>query len=142
VEVLAGKQIGLALFQPSGSRERLAFRTMSVAAGVVRVPFVTTLITSLKVTPESRSATGFNGAQHAFVCAGQRGSMRLAKLLAMGAHDVGDFKGRPHGENQCGLGLAGRIVNAEEVQGTGDSANGAGRHPQVAGCGRETAVTQ
>jgi hypothetical protein len=29
---------------------------------------------------------------------GQRSGMRLAKLVAVGTYDIGDFQGRPHGE--------------------------------------------
>jgi hypothetical protein len=29
--------------------------------------------------------------------------MRLAKLLAMGAHNIGDFEDGPHWDNQRGL---------------------------------------
>jgi hypothetical protein len=49
-------------------------------------------ITALQMAPECGGATGFDGAQHAFLSAGQSGSMRLAKLLAMSADDIGNLK--------------------------------------------------
>jgi hypothetical protein len=45
---------------------------------------------------QCRCPAGFYGAQYAFLHGGQRSSMRLAKLVAMGAHNIGDFEGWPH----------------------------------------------
>jgi len=58
---------------------------------------VAALVTSFQVTAERRGATQFDRAQHPLLLRGQRSRMRLAKLVAMGAHDIGDFQGRPHG---------------------------------------------
>ena len=70
---------------------------MPIGTRVVCVPFVAALVTSFQVTTERRGATQFERAQHPLLLRGQRSTMRLAKLVAMGAHDIGDFQGRPHG---------------------------------------------
>jgi hypothetical protein len=59
---------------------------------------VAALVTSFQMTAERCGATQFDGAQHPPLPLGQRSSMRLAKLVAMGTHDIGEFQGRPHGE--------------------------------------------
>ena len=115
---------------------------MPIRAGVVRVALMPALITALQMTAESGRATGFDSAQHALMSVGQRDSVRLAKLLAMDAHDIGDFEGLPHCVKQRRLGLGGRGRKPEKVQRTGRSANCAGRHSQVARRCREAAVTQ
>jgi hypothetical protein len=70
---------------------------MPIGARVVGIPFMAALVTSFQVTAERRGATQFDRAQNPLLPRGQRSSMRLAKLVAMGAHDIGDFQGRPHG---------------------------------------------
>jgi len=62
------------------------------------IPFMAALVTSFQMTAESRGATQFDRAQNPLLPRGQRSRMRLAKLVAVGAHDVGDFQGRPHGK--------------------------------------------
>jgi hypothetical protein len=69
---------------------------MPVRAGVVRVSFVAALVTPFQMTAERRSPAQLDGAQHTLLLPGQRSSMRLAKLVAVGAHDIGNFQGRPH----------------------------------------------
>lgn len=107
MKVVSGKQIGPPFFQPLGSGKGLALWAMPVPARVVCVPFVPALITSFQMTAERSSTAGFDGTQHTLLRGRQGRSVRLAKLLAMGAHDIGDFEGGPHWENQRGLGLGG-----------------------------------
>ena len=63
-----------------------------------------TLVTSFQMAAERGGATQLDIAQHPLLSWGQRGGMRSAELLAVGAHDIGDFQGRPH-ERGSGLGL-------------------------------------
>jgi hypothetical protein len=69
---------------------------MPVRAGVLCVPFVAALVTPFEVSAERGSPAQFDGAQHTLLPHGQRLGMRLAKLVAMRAHNVCDFKCRPH----------------------------------------------
>jgi hypothetical protein len=96
MKILALQEFGLTLFQPLGRGEGLAFGAMAVPARVVCITLVATLITSLEVTAERRGATPLDIPQHPLLLRGQRGRMRSAKFLAMGAHDIGDFPRRPH----------------------------------------------
>jgi hypothetical protein len=70
---------------------------MAIGAGVICVSFVAALVTLFQMTAERRRATQFDRAQYPLLPRRQRSSMHLAKLVAMGAHDIGDFQGRPHG---------------------------------------------
>src|SRR5215471_2538297 len=97
MKIFAGQEFSLTLFQPLGSRQRLTLGAMAIRTGVVGISFMAALITSFQVTAESHCATQLDRAQHPLLPCGQRGSMRLAKLVAVGAHDIGDFQGRPHG---------------------------------------------
>jgi hypothetical protein len=96
VKILAGQQFCLTFFQPLGARQRLAFRAMPIAARVISIPFLPALVAPLKMAAESSGATGFESMQYTLLRGGQRGSVLLAKLLAMSAHNVANFEGRPH----------------------------------------------
>jgi len=50
------------------------------------------MVTAFEVAAERGGPAQFDGAQHTLLSAGQRFGMRLAKLVAMGAHDIGDFQ--------------------------------------------------
>jgi hypothetical protein len=54
-------------------------------------------VAPLEMPAERRCAAAFDGTQHTLLPRGQRFGMRPAKLVAMGAHNVGDFQGRSHG---------------------------------------------
>jgi hypothetical protein len=97
MKILARQEFGLAFFQPLRAGQGLALGTMSIGARVVCVPLVAALVTSFQMTAERRGATQFDRAQYPLLLRRQRSSMRLAKLVAMSAHDIGDFQGRPHG---------------------------------------------
>ena len=71
---------------------------MTVRARVVCVAFVATLVALLEMPAERRGAAAFDGTQHALLPHGQRLGVCPAKLVAMGAHNVGDFECRPHEE--------------------------------------------
>jgi hypothetical protein len=65
---------------------------------------VAALVTLFQMAAERGAATQFDIAQRPLLSWRQRGSMRSAELVAVGAHDIGDFQGRPH-ERGCGLGF-------------------------------------
>jgi hypothetical protein len=65
--------------------------------------------------------------------------MHLAKLVAMSAHDIGDFQRRPHG---AGLGFWINDGQREQIQGAGDGADRGGGQTEITSRGRETAMTQ
>ena len=98
MKILTWQKFGLAFFQPLRSGQGLALGTMPIGARVVGIAFVAALVTSFQMTAELCGASQFDRAQHPLLLGGQRSGMRLAKLVAVGAHDIGDFQGRPHGE--------------------------------------------
>ncbi len=98
------------------------------------------LVTSFQMTAERRGATQFNRAQHSLLLCGQRSSMRLAKLVAVGAHDIGDFQDRPHGKG--GLGFWINDGQREQIQRAGGGADRGRGQTEIARRGRETAMTQ
>jgi hypothetical protein len=69
---------------------------MAIPAGVVRIPFVGALVAPLQMPPKRRCAAALDGTQDTLLPHGQRLAMCLAKLIAMGAHNVRDFQSRPH----------------------------------------------
>jgi hypothetical protein len=95
VEILARQKFGLTFFQPLGPGERLALGTMPIAAGIISVAFVSALVTLLQVPPQGGGAASFDGTEHTLLPNGQRCAMGLAKLVTMGAHDIGDFQCLP-----------------------------------------------
>ena len=66
--------------------------------------------------------------------------MRLAELVAVGAHDIGDFQSRPHGSSGLGFGID--DGQRQQIQGAGCGADCSRGQTQIAGGGGETAVTQ
>jgi hypothetical protein len=70
---------------------------MAVRARLVCVALVAALITLLEVSAEGGGTAVFDGLQHTPLPHGQTAVMRSAKLVAMGAHDIGDFQCGPHG---------------------------------------------
>ena len=96
MKIFSGQVFSLTFFQPLCSGQRLTLGAMAIRAGVVRISFVAALITSFQVTAKGGCTTQFDRAQHPLLPCGQRGSMRLTKLVAVGAHNIGDFQGWPH----------------------------------------------
>jgi hypothetical protein len=68
-------------------------------ARVVCITFVAALVALLEMPAERRCAAAFDGTQYTPLRHGQGLGMRPAKLVAMGAHNVGDFECRPHEED-------------------------------------------
>jgi hypothetical protein len=101
MEVLARQKFGLTLLQPLGSGQGLALGAMPIGAGVVCVTFVPALVTLFEMAAERRCTALFDGAQHPLLSGGQRFGMCPAKLVTMGAHDIGDFQCRPHGPDRA-----------------------------------------
>jgi hypothetical protein len=96
MKISAGQEFGLTPLQPLRSGQGLALGTMPISARVVCIPFVAALITSFQMTAQRRGATQFDRAQHSLLLLGQRSSMCVPNLVAVRAHDIGDFQGRPH----------------------------------------------
>jgi hypothetical protein len=64
---------------------------MAIGARVVCVSFVATLVALLEMPAERCGTAAFNGTQHTLLSHRQRLGMSPPKLVAMGAHNVGDF---------------------------------------------------
>ena len=128
VKTLARQQLSATLLEPLGTRQGLTFWAVPIGARIVCVAFVPALVTALEMSAQGGGAAGFDGAQNTFLRRGQRGSVRLAKLLAVGTHDVRDFECRPHREPG---GLRLRIEDGirEQIQRAGRGADGSGRQP-------------
>jgi hypothetical protein len=65
---------------------------------------VAALVTLFQMAAERRCPAPFDIAQGALLARGQGGRMCLAELLAVGAHNIGDFQGWPHGWSGLGFG--------------------------------------
>jgi hypothetical protein len=64
------------------------------------------LVTLLEMAAERSCAAAFDGTQHTLLPHGQRLGVRPAKLVAMGAHNIGDFQCSPHeGDRALPLGI-------------------------------------
>jgi hypothetical protein len=98
MEIGRRQQFGLALFEPLGSGQGLALGAMPIRTGVVGIPFVPALVTSFQMAAQFGCAAQFYGAQYALLPRRQRCGVRVAKLLAMRTHNIGDFECRPHKE--------------------------------------------
>src|ERR1041385_757991 len=83
MKILALQKLTLPLFQPVGSGQGLAFRAVSIAAGVICVAFVPAPIALLQMAAEGRCATQFDVAQNTLLPGGQRFSVCPAKFIAM-----------------------------------------------------------
>ena len=78
---------------------------MAVGTRVVCVAFVAAWIAPLQMATQPSCAAAFDGLQHTFLSHRQRLGMRLAKRLAMGAHNVSNFQCRPHKNARLLLGI-------------------------------------
>jgi hypothetical protein len=114
---------------------------MPIRTGVIGVAFLPALVTAFQMAAQRRGAAQFYGAQYAFLPRRQRGGVRVAKLLAMRTHNIGDFECRPHreagdllGKINCGIG--------QQIQRARGGAHGAGSQVKVACRGGQTAVTE
>jgi len=96
MEIGRRQQFGLALFEPLGSGQGLALGTMPIRTRVIGIPFVPALVTAFQMAAQFGCAAQFYGAQYALLPRRQRGGVRMAKLLAMRTHNIGDFQCRSH----------------------------------------------
>ena len=99
------------------------------------------LVTALEMPAEGGGTAAFDGTQYPLLPHGQRTGMCLAKLVAMGAHNIGDFQCGPQ---QTGAALLLRIKDGvrEQIQWAGSGADGAGRQAKVACRRGEAAMSQ
>ncbi len=95
MEIGHRQQFGLALFETLGSGQGLALGTMPIRA-VISIAFVPALVTSFQMAAQCGCATQFYGAQYALLPRRQRCGVRVAKLVAMRTHNIGDFQCRSH----------------------------------------------
>ena len=114
---------------------------MAVRARVVCVAFVAALVAPLEMTAERRGTATFDGAQYPLLPHGQRFGMRSAKLIAMGAHNIGDFQCRSHKEAGDLLWRINYGIG-QQIQRARCGAHGAGGEEKVACRGGQTAVTE
>ena len=91
MEIFRWKQFGAALFQPFRSGQGLALGAIAIGARIIGVALVAALVTLFQMAAERRRPAQFDIAQRPLLARGQRGRMRPAKLLAVGAHYIGDF---------------------------------------------------
>lgn len=114
---------------------------MAVRAGVVCVTFVPAVVALLEMPAECGGAAAFDGAQRTLLPHGHRLGMPPAKLVAMGAHNIGDFQRGPH-EKDGALLLGINDGVREEIQWAGCGADGTGSQAKVACRRGKAAVTQ
>jgi len=96
VEILnTGQKFGLPVFKPLGARERLAFRTVSIAAAVETDALMATSIALLDVPAEGGSPAQFDGAHCAQLPTAQRTGMDLPIGGAEAAEDIRHFERWP-----------------------------------------------
>ena len=114
---------------------------MAVRARVLCIAFIAALVTPLEMPAEGCGSAAFDGTQHTLLPHGQRAGMCPAKLVAMGAHNVGDFQWGPHKPDAA---LLLRIKDGvrEQIQWAGGGADGAGSQAKVACRRGKAAVTQ
>ena len=78
MKVIHGNEIGLAIFQPLRTDQRLTLRAVPIATTVKGNTLVTAGITLLDVPPERGSSTALDGAHDATLPATERVSVVLA----------------------------------------------------------------
>ena len=94
MKIGGGKQILFPRFKPSLFIQALAFGTMAVAAGVVRDPQLTTMVTLIHMTPKLRSAADLNRSHGAQMSQGHLVSLPVGRPI--GPEDIGHFKATLH----------------------------------------------
>ena len=84
--------------EPRGLRGAMAFGAATVAAGVVRLDLMVTMVTLRDMSPEGRGPAHDNGPQGPVLRAREGGAIAGQKRGAMLAHHIGNFQRRPtHG---------------------------------------------
>ena len=92
VQVLGGQQVRAASFEPLGAGQRLAGRTVAVAAGVVPDAPVSAVVALFDVAVERGGAALLDGRHHAVLRRRQNDSDLGSEGVAVAAEDL------PHGE--------------------------------------------
>jgi len=141
MEIGRRQQFGLALFEPLGSGQGLAFGTMPIGTRVIGIALVSALVTAFQMAAQRGGATQFDGAQYALLPSRQSCSVRVAKLLAMRTHNIGEFQCRPHKKAGDLLGRINYRIG-QQIQRARCGAHGAGSQEKVACRGGQTAVTE
>ena len=84
--------------EPRGLRGAMAFGAAPVAAGVVRLDLMVTMVTLRDMSPEGRGPAHDDGPQGPVLRAREGGAIAGQKRGAMLAHHIGNFQRRPtHG---------------------------------------------
>ena len=97
VKIFTLEQLCLAVLQPLGTGQRLAFGTMPVAAGVVADALLVACVAALHVAAERRCAALLDRAHHARACDTKPTGVHTPVGGTMLAEDVRHLEGGPHG---------------------------------------------
>src|SRR5439155_5763293 len=93
--------------EPRRLRRAMTFGAAPVAAGVVGLDLVATLVTLGDVAPERRRPAHGDGAQRPMLRTREDGPIARQKGVTMLAHDIGHFQDRPtHGSRSRSAGKA------------------------------------
>ena len=92
MEVFDGQEFGLAVLEPLGAGEGLAFWTVAISAAMVRGALVAAGVTLLQVAAQSGSTAEFDGAHHAPLPARERICVLLPVRRTVAAKDIGHFE--------------------------------------------------
>ena len=148
VEILNGKEVGLAIFQPLRARQRLALRAVAIAATVVGDALVATDITLLDVSAEGCGAARLDRAHDPELPTAERVSVLLAVGRPGLAKDIRHLEsGGSHTTPVSELGRGRRwwrwrLDLGQPVERAGRGAHRAGRDLQVARGRGQAAVAQ
>ena len=93
VEVFAVEQLGLALLEPLGARQRLALGAVPIAAGAVLDVRVLAVVAPFDDAAQRRRAAGFDGLHQAVLMRRQRVSLPVGGAVL--SKDVGQLQGWP-----------------------------------------------
>ena len=86
----------MAAIEPLGPGQRLALRTVPIAARIIGDALVTATVAFFDVATECSGATALDGAQRAFLGCRQSSSVGTEELLSVRAHNIGDFQRGTH----------------------------------------------
>ena len=113
---------------------------MPIGTRVISIAFVLALVTAFQMAAQFGCATQFYGAQYALLPSRQSCGVRVAKLLAMRTHNIGEFQCRPHKEAGDLLWINYRI--GQQIPWARCGAHSAGSQKKVACRGGQTAMTE
>ena len=159
VVVVDGQQLSLPAFHPLRPRRILAFRTVTVATGVIGVSFFGAVAALLPIASQRGGTAGFDGMHQAELM--ERQAMLLAVPGAVSAEDAGHLEGGSGHGGLPGGGcrffslFAGRAESFErgcflrtprllldQIERTDDGGDGVRRNRGISGCGVDSAVTE